>query len=94
MEIKKVTGQYKDDEGNLKEQLEIHFELENGYRSQAWIAYYEQPGDKSALGKLALKIQQITKREIGNIDEFLTAFKGHGQGSWASVCSGQELQTL
>jgi len=78
-EIKKVTSQLKDQEGNLREQLEIDFELvDNGYKGRTWMAYYEQPGDKSMLGKLALKLQQVTKHEINDIQVFLREFKTYG----------------
>jgi hypothetical protein len=78
-EIKKVVSQWKDDEGNLREQLEISFVLDNGYQGRTWIAYYEQPGDKSALGKLALKLEQTTKNKITNVQEFMTSLKSFGQ---------------
>lgn len=77
--ISKVTSQWKDSEGNLKQQLEFNLELENGYKFKFWIAFYEQPSTKSKLGKLALKFEEITKKTLSNIDEFLTNLKSFGQ---------------
>lgn len=79
-EIKRETSQWKDDKtGESKEQFVIDFELENGYKGRTWIAYYETPGDRSALGKLAQTLERMTKREINDIQGFLTEFKAYGK---------------
>jgi len=77
-QITKVTSQWKDDSGNPKEQLQIDFELENGYKARSWIAYYENPGDKSALGKLALKMEGVSKKQFSNVNDFLDSLKRFG----------------
>jgi len=76
--INKVTSQWKDTEGNLKQQLEFDLELENGYKFKSWVAFYEQPSAKSKLGKLALKLEEMAKKTLTNIDEFLTNLKSFG----------------
>jgi hypothetical protein len=79
-EIKKETSKWTDDKtGEPKEQFEINFELENGYKGRTWIAFYEMPGDRSALGKLASTLERMTKREINDIEGFLTEFKAYGK---------------
>lgn len=75
VEIKKVTSTWKDEE---REQLQFDCELDNAYKARVWAAYYEQPGEKSTLGKLALKLQQATKHDFDNIDEFIAALKTFG----------------
>jgi hypothetical protein len=75
VEIKKVTSTWKDEE---REQLQFDCQLDNAYKVRVWAAYYEQPGEKSTLGKLALKLQQATKHEFSNIDEFIAALKTFG----------------
>lgn len=76
--IKKVTSKWKDDAGNLKEQLQFNLEFENGYKCRSWLSFYERPSDKSKLGKLALKFTQATKKEFSTVNEFLTALKEFG----------------
>jgi hypothetical protein len=78
IDIKKVTSQWKDEEGNLREQLEFELELENGYKVKSWMAFYEQPSEKSKLGKLVLKLAEATKKDIKNIQEFLSLLKSFG----------------
>lgn len=78
VDIKKVTSKWKDDQGNPKEQLQFDLELENGYKCRSWMAFYEEPSDKSKLGKLALKFTETTKKQISTVDEFLTALKEFG----------------
>jgi len=82
VDIKKVTSQWKDEEGNLREQLEFELELENGYKVKSWMAYYEQPSEKSKLGKLVLKLAEATKKDIKNIQEFLSLLKSF---SWIFI---------
>lgn len=78
LNIKKVTSQWKDDQGNPKKQLEFELQLDNGYKSKSWMAYYERPRDKSRLGKLALKFIETTKKDLSNVEEFLVALKQFG----------------
>lgn len=78
VDIKKVTSQWKDEEGNLREQLEFELELENGYKVKSWMAFYEQPSEKSKLGKLVLKLAEATKKDIKSIQEFLSLLKSFG----------------
>jgi hypothetical protein len=80
MEIKRETSKWTDDKtGEPKEQFEIDFELENGFKGRTWMTYYEAPGDRSALGKLALVLQRMTKREIDDVQGFLSEFKAYGK---------------
>lgn len=76
--IQKITSKWKDDQGNLKEQLEFDLELENCYKCRSWISFYERPSDKSKLGKLALKFTEATKKQVSSVDEFLVALKEFG----------------
>jgi hypothetical protein len=78
VDIKKVQSQWKDEEGNLREQLEFDLALENGYKVKTWMAYYEQPSERSKLGKLALKLAEVTKKDPKNIQEFLDLLKNYG----------------
>lgn len=79
IDVKKVTSQWKDDEGNPKEQLQFDLLLEDtGYKLRSWIAFYETPSDKSILGRLVLKLQETTNKQYGNVNEFLTALKEFG----------------
>lgn len=78
VDIQKVTSKWKDDQGNPKEQLQFDLELENGYKCRSWMAFYERPSDKSKLGKLALKFVEATKKQVPNVDTFLTALKEFG----------------
>lgn len=75
VEIKKITSTWKDEE---REQLQFDCELDSAYKARVWAAYYEQPGDKSTLGKLALKLQQATKHDFDNVNEFIAALKTFG----------------
>lgn len=76
VKIKKETSIYKDEE---REQLRFDCELvDSAYKTRAWAAYYEQPRDKSTLGKLALKLQQATKHDFDNVNEFIVALKTFG----------------
>lgn len=77
--IEKVMSKWKDDTGNLKEQLEFDLELENGYKFKSWMTFYEQPSDKSKLGRLALKFMEVTKKDSDNVEEFLSSLKHFGQ---------------
>jgi len=76
--IKIVKSKWKDDEGNEREQLEFDLELENGFKCKSWMAYYEQPSDKSKLGKLALALESRLKTKLENINQFLDALKNYG----------------
>jgi hypothetical protein len=78
VDIKKVQSQWKDEEGNLREQLEFDLALEDGYKVKTWMAYYEQPSERSKLGKLALKLAEVTKKDPKNIQEFLDLLKNYG----------------
>jgi len=73
--IKKVASKWKDGEGNEREQLEFDLELENGFKCKSWMAYYEQPSDKSKLGKLALALENKLKIKLENINQFLDALR-------------------
>jgi hypothetical protein len=79
MDIKKVMSKWKDDTGNLKEQLEFDLELEDGYKFKSWLTFYEQPSDKSNLGRLVLKFMEATKKDSDNVEEFMSSLKKFGQ---------------
>lgn len=86
LNISKVTSKWKDENGAFREQVQFDLELENGYKFRSWIAYYEQPSDKSKLGKLALKFMELTRKEFKTAEEFLEALKQFG---WIYArCSG------
>lgn len=78
LDVKKVTSQWKNDDGSPKEQLQFDLELEGGYKTKTWTAYYTHPSDKSCLGRLALVFEQSTKRICNNVDDFLTALQHYG----------------
>lgn len=77
--VQKVTSQWKDNEGNPREQLQFDLELDNGYKFKSWMAFYEQPSDRSKMGKLALKLQDATGKTISNPEQFLSMLKEHGR---------------
>mgnify|MGYP001133039817 CR=1 FL=1 len=77
--ISKGTSKWKDEQGNPKDQLEFDLELEDGYKFKSWMAFYDQPSEKSKMGKLALKLQETTGKELNNAEDFLVALKSLGQ---------------
>jgi len=78
VDIKQVTSQWKDDQGNPKEQLEFDLQLENGYAFRSWMAFYISPSDKSRLGKLATNFVKTTKKQCTTVDQFITTLKEYG----------------
>jgi hypothetical protein len=84
--IKKVQSQWKNEEGDFREQLEFDLELDNGYKVKAWMAYYEQPSERSKLGKLGLKMLEVTKKDAKTVEEFVDLLRSYG---WIYVkCEG------
>jgi hypothetical protein len=77
--INKVVSQWKDDEGNPREQLEFNLELDGGYRFKTWATFYQQPTEKTKIGKLALTLEKTTGKKLNNIEEFLTVLKSYNQ---------------
>lgn len=78
LDIKRVTSQWKNNDGSPKEQLELQLELENGFRAKTWISYCANPSDKSALGRLALAFEQSNKTRFNTMDDFLAALQRFG----------------
>jgi len=78
VDIKQVTSQWKDDQGNPKEQLEFDLQLDNGYAFRSWMAFYVSPSDKSRLGKLATKFVETTRKQCTTVDQFIIALKEFG----------------
>jgi hypothetical protein len=78
LDIKKETSKWKNDDGTDKEQLKFDLELENGYKTNAWISYYDHPGDRSAFAKLTLKLCEMTKKDVSNASEATDALKKYG----------------
>lgn len=79
LDIKRETSKWKNDDGSPKEQLAFDCELKDGFKLKAWISYYEQPSEKSALGKLAILLEQVTSRQFDKISEVVDALKSFGQ---------------
>jgi hypothetical protein len=77
--ISKGTSKWKDQNGNPREQLEFSLEFQGGYKCKSWIAFYQKPSDKSKMGKLALRLQEATKTELKNADDFLETLKEYRQ---------------
>jgi hypothetical protein len=78
LDISKVTSQWKNDDGSIKEQLKFEIELENGYNALTWMPYYEHPGEKSSFGKLILKLVAATKQDVTNATDAIKALKEFG----------------
>ena len=79
LNVTQETSKWEDDNGDPKEQLRFDVEFPNGYQAPAWISYYERPGDKSVMGKLALKLCAIAGTDISSAEEFIEKIKSHGQ---------------
>jgi len=77
--ISKGTSKWKDPSGNPREQLEFNLEFQDGYKCKSWIAFYQKPSDRSKMGKLALRLQEATGKELKDAEEFLETLKSYGQ---------------
>jgi len=64
--------------GNYGEQVEFALALTDGFEAKAWISYYEEPSDKSKLGRLLMKLAEVTGKAYQTIPEALEALKEHG----------------
>jgi hypothetical protein len=78
LDISKEVSQWKNQDGSAREQLKFEVELENGYKTFAWISYYDQPGEKSAFGKLILKLVAMTKQDIASARDAVEVLKRFG----------------
>jgi hypothetical protein len=78
-DITKEVSPWKNQDGSLKEQLQIQMELENGYRTYAWITYYDEPREESTFGKLTLTLVSVTKRDITTASDAIENLKRYGR---------------
>lgn len=63
-----VKGQYRD-------QVQFELEAANGYKFRSWMAWYEEPSDRSSLGKLAITFMDLVKGPFEKVDDVLEGIK-------------------
>jgi len=81
-----VESSYKDDQGRTKYQVKFRLSLPNGYECNSWMAYYEEPSDRSALGALSIAFMKAIEGPVESVKDVLEGLKKHG--SVYVKCSG------
>lgn len=66
-----IDSKYKDNQGNIKQQICFNCQLEDGYEFKSWMSYYERPSDGSNLGQLCLTLIGLTREEYHSVREAL-----------------------
>ena len=69
-----------------KEQVRFRLGLSNGYECNSWMAYYEEPTDRSALGTLSITFMKLVQGPVDSVKDVLEGLKKHG--SVYVKCSG------
>jgi len=67
-----VTGKY-------KEQAQWRIQLDNGYETSVWMAFYEKPSERSVLGQLCITFMNMTQMPFNKVGDVLEAIKKHGK---------------
>ena len=81
-----VESKYKDDQGRDKLQIRFGLGFANGYECSSWMAYYEQPSDRSALAALSMTFMDLVKGPVESVKDVLEGIQKHG--SVYVKCSG------
>lgn len=81
-----VESSYKNADGSPKYQVKFRLELPSGYQCNSWMAYYENPSDRSVLAELSMTYMDAIKGPVDNVKEVLEGLKTHG--SIYVKCSG------
>lgn len=66
-------------EGKYGKQIRFRLELSNGYKFNSWIKYYDEPSDRSRLGKLAITYMDLVQGPFEKVGEVLEGLKKHGR---------------
>jgi hypothetical protein len=60
-------------------QIQFTLELDDGFRCNSWISYYDQPSDASNLGKLCDAFMRIARQTFSTVDDCLYGLKAYGR---------------
>jgi len=69
-------------EGKYKPQIEWQIQLDkehDKYDAKMWTTFYEEPSDKSILGRLCITYMNFAKGAYGKVSEVLEAIRRHGK---------------
>jgi len=81
-----VESSYKDDQGRPKYQVKFRLELPSGYECNSWMAYYDEPSDRSMLGELSMTFMNAIEGPVETVKDVLDGLKT--RGSIYVKCSG------
>ena len=69
---------FKREKGEYGEQICFNLSFADGYKTKAWISFYDRPSERSKLGKILIKLHEKTGVAYQNIQQALDGLRKYG----------------
>ena len=76
--LKANIDTFKREKGEYGEQICFNLSFADGYKTKAWVSFYERPSERSKLGKILIKLHGKTGVAYQNIEQALDGLRNYG----------------